>query len=341
MATPPRLCLHGGPSGKKGPCGCLRLCPRSLDNTGGEGSWKLCYLGLKKMKSSLKLVDCIIEVHDARIPLSGRNPLFQETLGLKPHLLVLNKMDLADLTEQQKIMQRLEGEGLKNVIFTNCLKDENVKQIIPMVTELMGSSPRYHRGENLEYCLMVIGVPNVGKSSLINSLRRQHLRKGKATRVGGEPGITRAVMSRIQVSERPLMFLLDTPGVLAPRIESVETGLKLALCGTVLDHLIGEETMADYLLFTLNRHQRFGYVQHYGLGSACDNIERVLKSVAVKLGKTQKVKVLTGTGDVNIIQPDYPAAARDFLHTFRRGLLGPVMLDLDVLRGHPPAKTVP
>lgn len=188
---------------------------------------------------------------------------------------------------------------------------------------------------------MVIGVPNVGKSSLINSLRRQHLRKGKAARVGGEPGITRAVMSRIQVSERPLMFLLDTPGVLAPRIESVETGLKLALCGTVLDHLVGEETMADYLLFTLNRHQRFGYVQHYGLGSACDSIERVLKSVAVKLGKTQKVKVFTGTGDVNVIQPDYSAAARDFLHTFRRGLLGPVMLDLDILRGHTPAETVP
>ncbi|XP_054291108.1 mitochondrial ribosome-associated GTPase 1 isoform X1 [Pongo pygmaeus] len=297
--------------------------------------------GLKKMQSSLKLVDCIIEVHDARIPLSGRNPLFQETLGLKPHLLVLNKMDLADLTEQQKIMQHLEGEGLKNVIFTNCVKDENVKQIIPMVTELIGRSYRYHRRENLEYCIMVIGVPNVGKSSLINSLRRQHLRKGKATRVGGEPGITRAVMSKIQVSERPLLFLLDTPGVLAPRIESVETGLKLALCGTVLDHLVGEETMADYLLYTLNKHQRFGYVQHYGLGSACDNIERVLKSVAVKLGKTQKVKVLTGTGNVNVIQPNYPAAARDFLQTFRRGLLGSVMLDLDILRGHPPAETVP
>uniref|UniRef100_A0A8C9A3H7 Mitochondrial GTPase 1 n=1 Tax=Prolemur simus TaxID=1328070 RepID=A0A8C9A3H7_PROSS len=246
--------------------------------------------GLKKMQSCLKLVDCVIEVHDARIPLSGRNPLFQETLGLKPHLLVLNKMDLADLTEQQKIMQHLEGEGLKNVIFTNCVKDENVKQVIPVVTELIGSSCRYHRGE---------------------------------------------------VCEQPLVFLLDTPGVLAPRIESVETGLKLALCGTVLDHLVGEETMADYLLYTLNRHRLFGYVQHYGLGAACDDIERVLKSVAVKLGKTQKVKVLTGTGDVNVIQPNYPEAARDFLRTFRRGQLGPVMLDLDVLRGHPTAKTDP
>ncbi|XP_035125488.2 mitochondrial ribosome-associated GTPase 1 isoform X1 [Callithrix jacchus] len=334
----------------------MRLAPRALCSA-AQAAWRENFpvlgrdvarwfpghmaKGLKKMQSSLKLVDCIIEVHDARIPLSGRNPLFQETLGLKPHLLVLNKMDLADLTEQQKIMQRLEGEGLKNVIFTNCVKDENVKQIIPMATELIESSHRYHRGENLEYCIMVIGVPNVGKSSLINSLRRQHLRKGKATKVGGEPGITRAVMSRIQVSERPLIFLLDTPGVLAPRIQSVETGLKLALCGTVLDHLVGEETMADYLLYTLNKYQRFGYVQHYSLGSACDNIERVLKSVAVKLGKTQKVKILTGTGDVNVIQPDYAAAARDFLHTFRRGLLGPVMLDLDVLWGHPPAETVP
>nr|KAF6425183.1 hypothetical protein HJG59_009233 [Molossus molossus] len=302
--------------------------------------------GLKKMQSSLKLVDCIIEVHDARIPLSGRNPLFQETLGIKPHLLILNKMDLADLKEQQclkqkclfqKIIQHLEGEGLKNVIFTNCIKDENIKQVIPKVTELVGSSYRYHRGENVEFCIMVIGVPNVGKSSLINSLRRQHLRKGKATRVGGEPGITRAVMSRIQVCERPLMFLLDTPGVLAPRIESVETGLKLALCGTVLDHLVGEETLADYLLYTLNRHQLFGYVQHYGLGEACDDVASVLKRVAVRLGKTQKVKVLTGTGNVNVIQPNYPAAARDFLRTFRSGLLGPVMLDRDILQSSPQA----
>ncbi|XP_069900028.1 mitochondrial ribosome-associated GTPase 1 isoform X3 [Globicephala melas] len=321
-----QLCGRGqlrgrpGPASPASPCG-RQGCP-----------------GLKKMQSSLKLVDCIIEVHDARIPLSGRNPLFQETLGLKPHLLVLNKMDLADLKEQQKIIQHLEGEGLKNVIFTNCVKDENIKQIIPKVTELVGSSYRYHRGENLEYCIMVIGVPNVGKSSLINSLRRQHLRKGKATRVGGEPGITRAVMSRIQVCERPLMFLLDTPGVLAPRIQSVETGLKLALCGTVLDHLVGEETLADYLLYTLNRRQLLGYVQHYGLGEACDDIASVLKRVAVKLRKTQKVKVLTGTGDVNVVQPNYPAAARDFLRAFRSGVLGPVMLDRDLLQGPPAAE---
>ncbi|XP_069913140.1 mitochondrial ribosome-associated GTPase 1 isoform X5 [Oryctolagus cuniculus] len=256
--------------------------------------------GLKKMQSSLTRVDCVIE----------------------------------------KIVQQLEeGEGLRNVIFTNCMTDENVRQVIPAVSQLIGSSHRYHRGENVDYCVMVAGIPNVGKSSLINSLRRQHLRKGKATRVGGEPGITRAVTSRIQVSERPLVFLLDTPGVLAPRIESVETGLKLALCGALLDHLVGEETLADYLLHTLNEHRLLGYVQHYGLGGTCQDTGHLLKSVAVRLGKTRKVKALTGTGDVNVVQPNYAAAARDFLQAFRSGQLGPVMLDRDLLRGHPPAET--
>ncbi|XP_043406252.1 mitochondrial ribosome-associated GTPase 1 isoform X2 [Chelonia mydas] len=279
------------------------------------------------MKETLRKVDCLIEVHDARIPFSGRNPAFQEALGIRPHLLVLNKMDLADLTHKARILTRLEQEGLKNVLFTNCVKDENVKKVIPLITDLVSSSPRYQRAENVEYCIMVIGVPNVGKSSLINSMRRLHLKKGKASRVGGEPGITRAVLTRIQVSERPLMYLLDTPGVLAPRIESVETGMKLALCGAIRDHLVGEDIMADYLLYTLNKQQQFSYVERYGLGEPSDDIESVLKRVALNLGKKHKVKVLTGTGDVNVIAPDYPAAAYELLRTFRKGELGQVLLD--------------
>ncbi|XP_039403189.1 mitochondrial ribosome-associated GTPase 1 isoform X4 [Mauremys reevesii] len=227
----------------------------------------------------------------------------------------------------EKILERLEQEGLKNVLFTNCVKDENVKKVIPLITDLVSSSQRYQRAENVEYCIMVIGVPNVGKSSLINSMRRLHLKKGKASRVGGEPGITKAVLTRIQVSERPLMYLLDTPGVLAPRIESVEAGMKLALCGAIRDHLVGEGIMADYLLYTLNKQQQFSYVERYGLGEPSDDIESVLKRVALKLGKTHKVKVLTGTGDVNVIAPDYPAAAYELLRTFRKGELGQVLLD--------------
>ncbi|XP_042565541.1 mitochondrial ribosome-associated GTPase 1 isoform X2 [Clupea harengus] len=281
------------------------------------------------MKSNLKNVDCIIEIHDARIPFSGRNPLFQESLDVRPHLLVLNKVDLADTSNKQSILKRLERDGVRNVVFTDCLRqqDDNVKKIVPQVVELIENRPRFHRGEERNYCLMVIGVPNVGKSSFINALRRTNLKKGKASRVGAEPGITKAVLTKIQVCERPVMHLLDTPGVLPPRIESVETGIKLALCGTILDHLVGEDVIADYLLFTLNRLERFSYVEKYDLGEPCDSVEQVLKRIAIKLGKTQRVKAITGIGNITITVPNYTAAAYDFIRAFRKGELGKVMLD--------------
>ncbi|XP_061645015.1 mitochondrial ribosome-associated GTPase 1 isoform X1 [Phyllopteryx taeniolatus] len=285
--------------------------------------------GLKQMRASLKSVDCIIEIHDARIPFSGRNPVFQETLDVKPHLLVLNKMDLADLSNKQRILKELDRNGVNNVLFTNCLKqrDENVTKLVPTVLEMMANSQRFNREENHNYCLMVIGVPNVGKSSLINSLRRTNLKKGRASRVGGEPGITRSVLTRIQVCERPIMYLLDTPGVLPPKIESVETGMKLALCGTILDHLVGEDIIADYLLYSLNRLEKFSYVEKYNLPEPTNNIQHVLKRIAVKLRKTQRVKAITGVGNVTITVPNYPAAAYDFIRAFRKGELGQVILD--------------
>ncbi|XP_047459934.1 mitochondrial ribosome-associated GTPase 1 [Mugil cephalus] len=285
--------------------------------------------GLKQMRASLKGVDCIIEIHDARIPFSGRNPVFQDTLNVKPHLLVLNKMDLADLSNKQTVLKKLEQSGVSNVIFTDCLKqrDNNVKNLVPKVLEIIEKEPRFNREENTNYCMMVIGVPNVGKSSLINSLRRTNLKKGRASRVGGEPGITKAVLTKIQVCERPLMYLLDTPGVLPPKIESVETGMKLALCGTILDHLVGEDIIADYLLYSLNRLGRFSYVEKYDLQEPSDNIQHVLKRIAVKLRKTQRVKAITGVGNITVTIPNYTAAAYDFIRAFRKGELGLVMLD--------------
>uniref|UniRef100_A0A1A7YWS7 Mitochondrial GTPase 1 n=1 Tax=Iconisemion striatum TaxID=60296 RepID=A0A1A7YWS7_9TELE len=285
--------------------------------------------GLKQMKASLKSVDCIIEIHDARIPLSGRNPLFQDTLDVKPHLLILNKMDLTDLSNKQRILKKLEQDRVRNVLFTDCLKqrDDSIKKLAPMMVKIIENSPRFNREENRSYCLMVIGVPNVGKSSLINSLRRTNLKKGRASRVGGEPGITRAVLTKIQVCERPLIHLLDTPGVLPPKIESVETGMKLALCGTILDHLVGEDIIADYLLYSLNRLGKFSYVEKYDLPEPSDDIQYVLKRIAVKLRKTQKVKAITGVGNVTVTIPNYTAAAYDFIRAFRKGELGQVMLD--------------
>ncbi|KAI4886230.1 hypothetical protein NFI96_023512 [Prochilodus magdalenae] len=266
--------------------------------------------GLKQMRDSLRKVDCIVEIHDARISFPT-----EPMTSIKLYF--------------ESILKQLERSGVKNVLFTDCLKqrDDSIKKIVPVVTELIQTAPRFHREEDRSYCLMVIGVPNVGKSSLINALRRTNLKKGKASRVGGEPGITKAVLTKIQVCERPLMYLLDTPGVLPPKIENIETGMKLALCGTILDHLVGEDIMADYLLFSLNRLQRFGYVEKYELEGPCDDIQHVLKCIAVKLGKTQRVKAITGVGDITIKVPNYSAAAYDFIRAFRKGELGKVMLD--------------
>ncbi|XP_070833163.1 mitochondrial ribosome-associated GTPase 1 isoform X1 [Chaetodon trifascialis] len=285
--------------------------------------------GLRQMRASLKNVDCIVEIHDARIPFSGRNPLFQKTLDVRPHLLILNKMDLADLSNKERILKTLKKSGMRNVLFTDSLKqrDDNIKKLVPMVVKIIESQPRFNRDESTNYCLMVIGVPNVGKSSLINSLRRTNLKKGRASRVGGEPGITRAVLTKIQVCERPVIHLLDTPGVLPPKIESVETGMKLALCGTILDHLVGEDVIADYLLYSLNRLEKFSYVEKYDLQEPSDDIQNVLKRIAIKLKKTQRVTAITGVGNIAVTIPNYTAAANDFIRAFRKGELGQVMLD--------------
>ncbi|NXT59019.1 MTG1 GTPase, partial [Pluvianellus socialis] len=288
--------------------------------------------GLRQMRASLRRADCLIEcivIHlsSTHIPLSGRNPMLQEALGIRPHVLVLNKMDLADPCQQPvSVRAALAGWGLQVAGASNASACP-LQTIVPLVAKLVGSSPRYHRAESTEYSILVIGVPNVGKSSLINSLRRLHLKKGKATAVGGEPGITKAVLTRIQVSEKPLMYLVDTPGVLPPKLGDVETGMKLALCGAIRDHLVGEDIMADYLLYILNKSQQFGYVQRYGLAEACDDIEPVLRQVALARGRTQKVKVLTGTGNINMTTLNYPAAAYEFLRDFRAGHLGRVTLD--------------
>ncbi|NXH94331.1 MTG1 GTPase, partial [Pachycephala philippinensis] len=285
--------------------------------------------GLRQMRLALRRADCLVERR--HIPLSGRNPALQEALGIRPHVLVLNKMDLADPRRQPVSAGAGPGWGRRwwhrQVTAVPIPPCPCSLQVVPMVARLVANGPRYHRAESSEHNILVIGVPNVGKSSLINSLRRLHLKKGKATAVGGEPGITKAVLSRIQVCEKPLMYLVDTPGVLPPRLGDVETGMKLALCGAIRDHLVGEDVMADYLLYTLNKQQQFGYVQRYRLGQACDHIEPLLKHVALSQGRTQKVKVLTGTGNVNMMMLNYPAAAYELLRDFRAGRLGRVTLD--------------
>ncbi|XP_015518870.2 mitochondrial GTPase 1 [Neodiprion lecontei] len=287
--------------------------------------------GLKQMQKQLAMVDCVIEVHDARIPISGRNPNFRHTVtGLKPHIFVLNKKDLADSSYQDAATNYLQQEGFTNIIYTN-FKDqkcEGLKKILPLATSLIKDSNRYNRTNKEDYALMVIGVPNVGKSSLINRLRNRYLRKSNATSVGAIAGITRSVLTKIRISNNPSVFLLDTPGVLTPNVPNAEAGLKLGLVSCLQDHLVGPEIMADYLLYWLNKQNKFDYVEKLGIPEPCDNIMEVLLLTATKLGKKKKFKNWDGQ---ILIKPDTHAAAEYFLKTFRIGELGPICLDADLL----------
>ncbi|XP_060535688.1 mitochondrial GTPase 1 [Cylas formicarius] len=286
--------------------------------------------GLKQMQQKLRSVDCVIEVHDARIPISGRNSDFKYTIsGVKPHILVLNKVDMIDRSYKNKIIKKLDPEN-PNIVFTNC-KDPRcpgVRKLFPLAQDLINNSNRYNRTNEEDFNIMIIGVPNVGKSSLINALRIKFLGKGKASQVGAAPGITKSVLHKIKMSENPLIYMLDTPGILTPTIADIETGLKLALCATIQDHLVGETIIADYLLYWCNHHKHFKYVDHFNLVKPCDNILEVLVHISKLYNKMIKVRNPMNEYE---LKPHLQVASVIFLKAFRDGKLGKFVLDEDLL----------
>lgn len=287
--------------------------------------------GMKTMQIKLRSVDCVIEVHDAMIPLSGRNVDFKYTLrGIKPHILVLNKVDLIDGALKEPIINKLKTD-CDNIVFTHCRNQncEGIKSLFPLAQDLIRNSDRYNRTGEEDYNMMVIGVPNVGKSSVINALRNRHLKKGNASAVGATPGITRSVLHKIKMSEKPLFYLLDTPGILTPTISDIEAGLKLAACATIQDHLVGEGIIADYILYWLNKHEYFDYLEYFKMENPSDNILEVLTHISKVKKKTLRVRDINNNSYV--LRPDFDKCAQEFVRAFRVGNLGKLMLDEDLL----------
>eukprot|EP00039_Didymoeca_costata_P010806 m.146370 g.146370 ORF g.146370 m.146370 type:complete len:166 (-) comp14969_c0_seq4:3297-3794(-) len=159
--------------------------------------------------------------------------------------------------------------------------------------------------------LMVVGIPNVGKSSLINAMRRTFSGKGNAATTGNRPGVTRNLQTDIKIHEFPPVYLVDTPGVMIPNLESGQVGMILSLIGTLRDELVGEELIADFLLYTLNSRRNFTYVKEFGLEAPSDDIEEVLHGIATKKGALLQGGV-----------PNTDLAARYFVECYRLGKLG-------------------
>lgn len=263
--------------------------------------------GIKEMNKKLHRIDCIIEVHDARVPFTGRNTKFQKQLSeIRPHYLLLNKVDLCDQSSNEIVIDKIKNEeNIQKVIYTNLKTSNQIHNILPDVMNMVRKSERYQRSNRAEINLMVTGIPNVGKSTFINRIINLYVKgRGTIAKQGSSPGVTRSVQERIKILTHPLVYIFDTPGIfklifwikihlnlfyvkstgiLEPRFENpIEDPLKLAACDLLPSHVIGKDVVADYILFWLNKNSRFEYVEVLKLDEPIDNIDDLLAKICIK-----------------------------------------------------------
>jgi len=188
------------------------------------------------IQSNLKMVDAVIEVIDARIPVSSRNPIIDELVSAKPRIIALNKSDLADAKANGLWKERLPG-----AVVLNAMTGEGTKQIFALLEKV--AAERTGRSALKPCRLMIVGVPNCGKSSLINRLTGR-----KSTKTGDRPGVTKG---KQWLTLENGMQLLDTPGILWPKFEDPNVGMNLAFCGSIKDEILDVPTLAMELIKVL------------------------------------------------------------------------------------------
>lgn len=264
----------------------------------------------REIAANLPLVDLVLEVRDARIPESSRNPDLSRLIGNKNRIVLLNKNDLADLSATARWQDWFGRNGMDTLPvdarsgagfdrLTAVLRERS--RIMRDVMKSRGRLPRNLR-------LLILGIPNVGKSTVINRLAGR-----KAARTGDMPGITRG---KQWISLPGELELLDSPGLLPPKIGDPVTGLHLALIGTIREELVSIEDLAHELLSVLAESYPAGLRDRYGELCAPEEEPGLLGSIAQKKGCLQ-------SGG----RPDYMRAARLVLDDFRSGKMGRITLE--------------
>lgn len=264
----------------------------------------------RQVTEKLKLVDIIFELVDARIPYSSRNPMIDDIIQHKPRLVLLNKADMADKEKTREWVRYFDEKGIKSLAI-NSHKGIGMKEIVSASQEILkekfdrmrakGVKPRAIRA-------MIVGIPNVGKSTLINRLAKKNIAK-----TGNTPGVTKA-QQWIKVGKE--LELLDTPGILWPKFEDQEVGLKLALTGAIKDTILNLHDISIYGLRFLEKEYPERLKERYNLDSVPEEVVEMFDEIGKRRG------CLMGGGEV-----DYDKVSELVVREIRTELFGPISLE--------------
>ena len=265
----------------------------------------------RQMEQDIRLVDAVCEILDARIPMASRNPDLDAICGDKPRMIILNRIDMADPNETKRWAAWFRSQGM-TVLETDCKARKGIGQFGPAVRSLLKEKiQRYaekgQAGRTLR--VMVVGIPNVGKSTFINQVAGR-----KSAKAENRPGVTRG---RQWITVEKGLELLDTPGILWPKFEDQEVGRLLAYTGAVKDDVVDVETLAVHLMDRLGRHYPAALEARYKI-----TVPEPVEGYTLLEMAGKKRGMLISGGEV-----DLERMSRVLLEEYRSGKLGRFTLE--------------
>jgi len=266
---------------------------------------------MDNIRSSLKLVDIVGEIIDSRIPISSKNPVIDDVLKDKPRIMILNKSDMADENETKKWLSYYRKKGYGAVV-VDALHSKGLDKIYSVAKEMLADKFKKLEEKNLSsktIRMMIVGIPNVGKSTFINSISKR-----KSAKIGDRPGVTKQVQ---WIKTKNDLELLDTPGVLWPKFEDERIGLHLAFTGAIKDEIMDIENLAFRFIDELNKRDVNILKNRYNLSEdSYEDTLYLMDEIGRKRGAILKKNEI-----------DYFKVANLVLDDFRKVKLGRITLE--------------